>query len=192
MVSRTSVPSPGRGADLGRAAVPLHPADDRPADAVPVVLHSGRVEARAPVPDEDAELVRLDLGVERDGLHLGVPGRVDQRLPGGRDQRARPARRARRRRPPRSRPRSRTCPRPRPRPAPARPRTARSASRSACRASCAGVRSWPRASRCTLVDVAGVALDQRQRVQHLVVHHRGQLGPLLLPDARLALRRAAG
>jgi hypothetical protein len=70
--------------------VPLHPTDDRSPDAVPVILHRIRVEALAPVPYEDADLLRFHLGIERDRAHPGVPGGVDQRLAGRGDQRADP------------------------------------------------------------------------------------------------------
>src|SRR6266511_3062267 len=69
-------------ADLGPAAVALHASDDRAAYAMPIILHSGHLEAGATVPDEHLDRVRLDLGVQRDRRHLGVPACVDQRLAG--------------------------------------------------------------------------------------------------------------
>src|SRR6266545_3550630 len=71
---------PRFAADLGRAAVPLHPADDRAAYPVPVRPDLGRYEADPAVPDEDADRVGLHLRVQRHGGHLGVPAGVDQRL----------------------------------------------------------------------------------------------------------------
>ena len=50
------------------------------------------------------------------------------------------------------------------------------------RATARSSRSSARASRADLARVVGVALDQRQRLQHRVVHVRRQLGPLLRPD----------
>ena len=50
--SSTSVPAAGLRADLGAAAVALHPADDRLAHAAAVGRHGGGVEARAAVADE--------------------------------------------------------------------------------------------------------------------------------------------
>src|SRR5258706_7508234 len=72
---------PRFAADLRLAAVPLHPADDRAAYPVPVILHSGQVEAEPPVTDEHADLLGLHLRVQRYGLHLRVLGSIDHRLP---------------------------------------------------------------------------------------------------------------
>ena len=66
MRSSTSVPPPGCDADLGAAAVALHPADDRLAHAAPVGRHGVGVEPRAAVADEHLGALAGRLGVDVD------------------------------------------------------------------------------------------------------------------------------
>src|SRR5213079_2697666 len=73
--------------DLGVAAVPAHAADDRLCDAAPVGGHSIGVEALALVAHERAQLLRLDLDVDRHGLGARVAGGVGRRLAGRLDDR---------------------------------------------------------------------------------------------------------
>src|SRR3954452_18910221 len=79
-------PLPGGAADLHRARVALHPADDRLGEAEPVGFDRRRVEPDAAVADEHGDPGVLDLGVHPDLVCPRVLGRVDDRLPGGRDQ----------------------------------------------------------------------------------------------------------
>ncbi len=76
----------GGAADDRAAAVPGHPADDRAAHALPVGRDVLGVEAGAPVAHEDLHPVGGDLGVQRHRPDAGVPGGVDHRLAGGRDE----------------------------------------------------------------------------------------------------------
>ena len=90
--SRTSVPSPGVGPDLGGAAVPVHPVDDAVADARagPPGRRPGRSRRRGRGrrrrPRDGG-----DLGVDVDPAGAGVLGGVGHRLAG---RVARPARSA--------------------------------------------------------------------------------------------------
>src|SRR5690242_2939266 len=80
----------GRALDLGVAAMALHAPDDRTPYAVPGLFDPVQVEAGAAVPDEHAQLLRLDLGVERHRVDAGVPGRVDESLAGRGHERRHP------------------------------------------------------------------------------------------------------
>ena len=59
--SATSVPAAGAGADLGPPAGPLHPADDRLADAAAVGRDGAEVEARPAVTHEDLDRARSSI-----------------------------------------------------------------------------------------------------------------------------------
>ena len=94
--SRTSVPSPGSTADLGGAAVPVHPVRRccraRPAGP------RGRASGSKPAPRSRTNTSTprsVHLGVDVDRAGAGVLGGVDHRLAGGEHERAqRPRRRS--------------------------------------------------------------------------------------------------
>ena len=65
-----------------------HPVEDAAAHAVAVGGHGLEVEAAAAVAHEDLDGLVVDLGVDVDARHPGVPGGVGQGLAGRRDDRA--------------------------------------------------------------------------------------------------------
>ena len=170
-----------RGADLGGAAVPLHPVHDAAPHPEPVLGDVVRVEAGAPVADEHVDGAAGDLGVHVDPAGPGVLGRVGDRLAGGLDER------------------------------PQRLVEVAVADRDHVDGDPVGVLdlgggSAQRAGQAALVGrllavqprpevallgpgqpghrgrVGGVLLDQRQRLQHRVVQVGGHVGPLLGAD----------
>ena len=100
MVSSTSVPDPGAERTVARAAVALHPADDRLADAAAVRRDATGVEPATPVADVDLGSARAELGVDGNRPALtGELGGVRERFAGRRDQGLGRGSRARGRRP---------------------------------------------------------------------------------------------
>src|SRR3954452_23073681 len=75
-------------ADGGGPTVALHPAGDGLSQAEAVGRDVRGNEAGPAIPDEDRDPGWLHLCVDADLVDAGVLGRVDHRLPGGRDQRA--------------------------------------------------------------------------------------------------------
>ena len=163
-------------------------ADDRVAHAAPVGRDRWRIEADAAVAHEHLDAVRLHLGVE---VHALAARRT---WPRWSSPRARPARspRARRRaaRRRRSRPRSARGAAPRPPPRRARappPRCPRPSRLGRLEQPVAQLALLAARQAGHLARVVGALLDQRERLQDRVVQVGGQLGALLLADARGAL-----
>src|SRR5580693_1154705 len=76
-----------RAADDGGAPVARHPGPDRLGDALAVLGHRLGVESPTPVPHEDRDLGRLDLHEQRDARRARPFRRVHRRLLAGRQQR---------------------------------------------------------------------------------------------------------
>ena len=184
MASRTSVPSPGRGRDLGPAAVALHPADDRLPYAQPVVRdrRRGRTPARGrgrtptparrrprrrPTPGRAADAYLAALTIASRAACSSAPSRSSTgQSPTTTTSTAPPCT-------------SSTS---------AAAALERRAERSGRRAPSGRYSQLPQRAFLGagqpghLARVVRVALDQGERLQHRVVHVRGELGALLRPD----------
>ena len=191
-------PRPCPAAQPDRTAVPGHPAAHGVGQAVPVVGDGVGVEPGPAVADEHVHLVRLDLGVHADLVHPGVLGRVDHRLAGGQHEGAQVVvQRSGPRRRPRGARRARRCPRPRRPPRRARRSGPRPPGRTPRTPVPAGpvqpvsaARAPGRGPAAHLAGRVGLALDQREGLQHGVVQVRGDLRALGLAGcARGAPRR---
>ena len=184
-LSSTSVPAPGALVTTRAAARPLETAPDRLADPLPVTGHRRRIEAGAAIAHEDGDLLVRHVRVDVDLLDAGELCRVRHRLARGEHDRglrwritgAREldadavelldvGRGGRERRDER---RAVVA---------ERPRGVEPAAQLALLAPC---------ERGDTTRLARVTLDQRQRLQHRVVHALGHLGALIGADARRAL-----
>ena len=186
--SSTSVPLAGARHDGRTTAGALEPPLDRLDEAAAVGRHGGAVEARAAVAHEDGDLLVGDLGVDVDLLDARELGRVRHRLArrqhdgadGGIDRAVARAREldahavelldvARRRRERRHE------------------RRVLVADRLVVVQPAAQLALLPARQRRHPARLGCMPLDQRQRLQHRVVHPRGDVGALVAADPGGAL-----